>query len=204
MLSLVLFDLGDVIASYDPAPRIAEYAQRSGLDPKEVSRRLWKSGFSIACDRGRHPAAEMQTEIGARLGVEFARDELLRLQAAAFRVRPEMLELVDEVGRSARTGILTNNSPLLEEAFPLHFPELCEQFDPILFSHRFEHVKPEPELFERVTAQLGLPAGDILFVDDQETHVAAARRAGWQARSFTSPAALRRELAQLGLVGEHP
>ena len=199
--SLVLFDLGDVLASFDPAPRIAEYAQRSGLSAREVLRRLVDSDFSNDCDRGRYSAEQMRAELSSRLGTDFDRAELLRLQAAAFSLRPEMLRLASEVARKTRVGILTNNSPLLEEAFAEHFPGLCDAFEPLLFSHRFGHTKPDAELFARATAAVGEAGTDILFIDDQEAHVTAARRAGWQARRFVSALETRRELSEMGLVG---
>ena len=197
---LVLFDLGDVLADYDPAPRIAEYAQRSGLDREDVLRRLGESGFSVDCDRGRYDADQIHAEIERRLGVRFARDELVRLQAAAFRLRPGVMSLAREVATRSQIGILTNNSPLLELALPVHFSSLCEHFDPILFSWRFGHVKPAEELFERVTSQFERPASEIFFVDDQESHVAAARRVGWEALRFESQTQLCSALAERGLV----
>ena len=78
-------------------------------------------------------------------------------QALAFTVRPSMLALAGEVARRARTGLLTNNSPLLEEAFPKRFPGVCQAFDPILFSHQFGDTKPSVALFEKVAARLELP-----------------------------------------------
>jgi FMN phosphatase YigB (HAD superfamily) len=134
MFSVVLFDLGDVVAAYDPSPRVARYAERSGRTSEEVRARLADSGFSEDCDRGIFSAQEMQTEICRRLGCVFSHDEQLMLQAAAFSVRPGVLALATAVARRARTGLLTNNSPLLLEAFPHRFPELLRTFDPILFS----------------------------------------------------------------------
>jgi FMN phosphatase YigB (HAD superfamily) len=200
MISAVLFDLGDVVATYDPGPRLARYAERSGRTTEEVRALLQDSGFSEDCDRGAYTARQMQTETCRRLGCVFSRDELLMLQALAFTVRPSMLALAGEVARRARTGLLTNNSPLLEEAFPERFPGVCQTFDPILFSHQFGGTKPSAALFEKVAARLELPPPEILLIDDQERHVQGARSAGWEALRFGTEPALRTALADRGLI----
>jgi HAD superfamily hydrolase (TIGR01509 family) len=200
MISVVLFDLGDVVASYDPSPRIARYAKRSGRTSEEVRARLTDSGFSEDCDRGIYSAQQMQTEICRRLGCVFSHDEQLMLQATAFTVRPGMLALATAVANRARTGLLTNNSPLLLEALPHRFPELLRTFDPILFSHQLGDTKPAAALFEKVTELLATPPSDILLIDDQERHVEGARSAGWEAVRFESETELRAELARRGLL----
>jgi HAD superfamily hydrolase (TIGR01509 family) len=200
MYAIVLFDLGDVVAAFDPTPRWAEYARQSGLSPVEVRERLAYNDFWVRTDRGAFSAAEMRREISALLGHQFSGDELLRLQAAAFTVRPELVGIAEAVAEATRVGILTNNAPLLEEAVSVHFPELVRIFDPILFSFQFRHIKPERELYEAVRAFLAVEPHEILFIDDQARHVLAARAAGWHAVQFESVAQIRHALAERGVL----
>jgi HAD superfamily hydrolase (TIGR01509 family) len=189
---IVLFDLGDVIASWDPAPRVSEYARRSGLSMDEVVRRLSAGGFWEDTDRGSYSPTQMHEQICERLGVTFSRAELLELQAMAFIVRPEVVRIAEEISATHRVGILTNNAPLLREAFPLHFPELVRVFSPILYSFQFGYTKPERALFKAVASELALAPADIFFIDDQLRHVSGARSAGWQAVRFESVEQIRR------------
>lgn len=46
------------------------------------------------------------------------------------------------------------------------------------------HRKPTPEYYVEVTRRLGLPPADIVFFDDAEENVLAAREAGWSAHLF--------------------
>ena len=103
--SIVLFDFGDVIATWDAAARLAEYARLSNLSPEAVEERLATDGFWLATDRGAFTGDEMERRINELLGCDLSRDELVRLQAHAFTVRPEMVRLAQEVAASARVGI---------------------------------------------------------------------------------------------------
>ena len=97
VIRIVLFDLGDVVARWDPTPRLAEYARRSGLSVDEVRRRLAQDDFWEDTDRGVYSADEMHAQICARLGVAFTRDELLGLQAMAFRIQPDVLRIAQDL-----------------------------------------------------------------------------------------------------------
>jgi len=198
--SIVLFDLGDVVADFDPAPRIAEFARHARLTGAEVTARLSAGDFWRNTDRGACSSDEMHEQICTRLDYRFSRAELLRLQAAAFTLRPEVVRLAIEVSARARVGVLTNNAPLLQDALPTHFPELTRVFAPILYSFEFGCAKPERALFERVAARMALEPKQIVFVDDQVSHVEAARSVGWDALRFESVAGLRCALADRGLL----
>lgn len=201
-ISIVLFDLGNVLTTWDVGPRVAEYARRSGLSPARVLERLSRDDFWVNTDRGFLSADEMETRICGLLDCHFSREELLALQAIAFELRPEVLDIARAVATRKPVGILTNNAPFLQEAMPRFFPELVELFDPILYSFQFKHVKPERELFEAVEDQLGLPGEEIHFIDDTQGHVAAARAAGWDAVQYLSTTQLRNALDERGLLDE--
>jgi len=198
LTAIVLFDLGNVIATFDPAPRLLELGRRSGLESSEVERRLATDDFWRDTDRGVYSAAEMHERICALLGCKFSREELLRLQALAFSVRQEVVRIAEEISARKRVGILTNNAPLLRDALPEHLPALVRVFSPILFSFQFGHTKPERELFDAVASDLALTPAEIFFIDDQPSHVQAAREAGWEAVGFESVAQLRHALAERG------
>ncbi len=200
MAKIALFDFGNVVARWDVAPRMQEYARRSGLAPLEVQARLAKDAFWSNTDRGLYTGDEMARRICELLGCTFSRAELLRLQTLAFVLDPEVLALAEAVSRRLRIGILTNNAPLLHEALPYSFPDVVRLFDPILFSFQLGHVKPEAELFEAVQARLGLEPGEILFIDDTAAHVRAALSTGWDAVRYQSVPELRKALVERGIL----
>jgi HAD superfamily hydrolase (TIGR01509 family) len=69
---------------------------------------------------------------------------------------------------------------------PALLPKVHCRFDPLLFSYQFGALKPSVALFTVVLAQLGLPAQDILLIDDASQNVEGARAVGMQACLFTS------------------
>ena len=75
-------------------------------------------------------------------------------------------------------------------------------FDGVVVSGRVKMVKPDREIFDYLLQTYGLEAADILFIDDHEPNVVAARSYGIEAHHFTDPESLRRALVAAGLLGE--
>ncbi|HET6868720.1 MAG TPA: HAD family phosphatase [Solirubrobacteraceae bacterium] len=78
--------------------------------------------------------------------------------------------------------------------------EFLRWFDGTVVSG-FEGVaKPDSKVFELLLDRFGLSAASTLFIDDSAKNVAAARGVGMQATQFESPAELRNDLAEAGLL----
>ena len=61
------------------------------------------------------------------------------------------------------------------------------------------HCKPDERIFSAAARLAGVAPEEIFYTDDLPGHVAAARRAGFDAVQYTSPAALYDELASRGV-----
>jgi len=55
-----------------------------------------------------------------------------------------------------------------------------EFFVKTFYSQRLGSLKPEPSIYEQAQSGIGLPAEQLLFIDDREENVEEARRQGWQ------------------------
>jgi len=52
-------------------------------------------------------------------------------------------------------------------------------FDKVFYSHLIGYKKPDSECYAFVQKQLGVKAEDILFIDDMEKNIVAAKAMGW-------------------------
>lgn len=101
--------------------------------------------------------------------------------------------------RGMRTGILSN----LGDAMERGILERCAwlgDFAHHTFSHRLLIAKPEPAIYAHAAEGLGVPAPHVLFIDDREDNILAARRAGMQAIQYSSHAAFLEQMRAAGLL----
>ena len=80
------------------------------------------------------------------------------------------------------------------------YPEL-DEFDVEYISGRMKMIKPDAEIYEALEVESGLSGGDLVFFDDREDNIEAARSRGWHGFVFTSPAQMEADLRSLNLLG---
>ena len=73
------------------------------------------------------------------------------------------------------------------------------RFDHLTFSHRLGIAKPDPAIYRHAAEGLGVAPGRVLFVDDREDNIRAAREAGMQAIQYTSPEEFAQAMHEAGL-----
>ncbi len=199
--ALVLFDLDGVLVHYDHEARLASLARSTGKSAGEVKAALFDSGLEADSDRGRYTAQGQSDELARRLGAPVTLENCVRARAASMSIFPEMLTIASEISRSAGVAILTNNGLMVRDYLPQICPPLFPLFSARVFcSAQFKIEKPDPDIYRRCLAALGIAEERAIFVDDKLANVEGATRAGMMGHHFTDPPTLRAELQALGLL----
>ncbi|WP_019585664.1 HAD family hydrolase [Deinococcus apachensis] len=193
-LRAVLFDRDDTLAYADPGVyrEAALWAsKRFGVDPKLAGRvlaGLWQEHTSSWWDLRTHEEEEVfwahyGEQLGTRLGLDagqaaqvlaaFPYERYLRPVEGAWEV------LIELRARGLRVGVLSNTLPSIDRT--LTALGLDDGVDVAVASCVVGAHKPEGRAFTYALERLGLPAGEVLFVDDRLENVEAARALGMKA-----------------------
>ena len=200
-ISLVLFDMHDVLCRYDRELRIADLARRSGKSAAQVFAAIWQSGFETEADSGGLDAETYLREFGERLGHPITLSEWLQNRRLSMTPMPEVIALLRAVQARAAVAVLTNNHTLVREHLAELFAELAEICgDRFYVSAQFGAAKPAREVYLRGLAAAGAAPAETLFVDDSAANIAGAAEAGLPAHRFTDAAALRAVFVGYGLL----
>lgn len=174
----LLLDIGGVFYLGRPdAAFWARWAVEARMTPDALQAQFWHGPDIEAANVGAIDAAEYHRRAGARMGL--APDLVQAMTEEAFLAEPN-LAFADFV-RGLRTeglavSALTNSWS--SEAQLKARPLLAGLFDQVISSRDVGLTKPDPAIFHLTLDQLGLPAGEVLFVDDTPGHVEAARSLG--------------------------
>jgi putative hydrolase of the HAD superfamily len=119
----------------------------------------------------------------------------------AIETDPAMLEAIAALRTAGIACCLATNQNDHRRAYMSRGLGYAELFSREFYSCELGFAKPDPRYFRALVAALGLPPGRLLFIDDHEANVAAARDVGLQAALFkadrsTSLATLRALLAE--------
>ena len=91
---------------------------------------------------------------------------------------------------------LLSNMPITLRAYLRAFCAWLPVFDHSCYSCDVRLAKPEPEIFLQTLAGLGEEPGDVLFLDDREENIDAARALGIQSIRYRSPEQAQCEIDQ--------
>jgi 2-haloacid dehalogenase len=199
-IEAVVFDIGGVLLGWDPR---AVYRE---LMPDEAEMERFLAEVCTLQWHAQHDRGVPFAQAAATLATEHP--DQAELIWAWGRRSEQMITgpiegTVQILGELQAAGIPTYALTNMEaETYPLRrerFPFL-QTFLGTVVSSAEGVIKPDPEIFRRVTDRYGLAAERTLLIDDAPRNVAAARELGWDAIRFVSPAQLRTELQQRGLL----
>ena len=108
-------------------------------------------------------------------------------------------ELLDDLAMLRRGGLgvyLATNQEHERARYLMETLGLAAHVEGCHYSAAIGHCKPAPEFFDAVARKVGLPAGELLLIDDSEGNVRAAIAAGWQAAHWTGRQRLRDLIAR--------
>ena len=190
-VSVVAFDLMDTLVR-DPYREALEAATGLPL-PELFQRRLPNLYPDFECGR----ITEQQYWQGMTdAGIAVDPDVFHRTRRAGYEWLPGMRDLLEDVSANARCVIASNYPDWIHEVVA----PLDGVIDAVYASHDLGVRKPDPVFFERLLAAEVVPADQVLFVDDRESNVEAARSLGMPAIRFTDALALRKDLRTAGLL----
>lgn len=112
---------------------------------------------------------------------------------------PNMYVLIDQLKeKGIRVGMLSN----IDDRYKKLIRDFgfYEPFEPCLLSCEMGLQKPDPKAYELLLKTLNLPAEEVVFIDDKEENVDAAKKLGIDAIVFESPQQLCEELLKRELL----
>ncbi len=200
-ISAVLFDYGMVLCEVPESADWRRLESVLGVDEERFQTAYWK--YRDAYDRGSLNARPYWETVGRDLDRAIDEATLKALIDADTIVwtRPNM-EMMDWAARlnlaGIKTGILSNIGDAMELGVRGRFPAL-DEFTHHTFSHRLGIAKPDEAIYRHAVEGLGVPAREILFVDDREENILAARAVGMMAVQYLGHAGFVEEMGRLGM-----
>ena len=114
-------------------------------------------------------------------------------------LRPDARCTLEDLNASGVRIAILSNAPL-GMASKARAGDWAHLVDDWFFSSELSMAKPDPGIYEAVTAKLGIQPSAVIFFDDRQVNVEAARAAGWRAELWTSAETVQRTLRDLGLT----
>lgn len=205
-LRAVIFDYGMVLSGPPAAEALEQMLRITGLDAPRLNELYW--AHRDAYDKGRLTGRTFWREVGRDAGLALRPeqiDELADWDARMWGIEnPPMVAWQERLKeRGLKTAILSNMGDNVHDRIVREFDWL-QRFDVLVWSYKLGIAKPDPAIYRYTLEQLGVEAGEALFLDDKPANVEAARALGMIAVVFSTAERLGEELKAMELDAELP
>jgi putative hydrolase of the HAD superfamily len=196
-IKAVAFDFGKVI-SLAPVPGTMEkLAELMGISV-EALRSLDLKHRGNLMDRGTCNTQEYYRRLFSFSGLkprEEIMEELARTDLDAWKnINSKTVELIRDVKRLGYKTAILSNMPHDFLAWAWENVPVFGEVDKALFSCDLNIIKPEEAIYRSLVEALGCGFREVVFFDDLEDNVTAAKALGINGIVFTGPEAARVEL----------
>jgi putative hydrolase of the HAD superfamily len=193
----VIFDIGGVILrTEDLEPRRA-WERRLGLPERGLAKTVFDNPAAQRATLGQALLEDVWLEVARQLSLSPA--EVAQLREDFWRgdaYDHDLLAFIGGLRPRLKTGVLSNAWPGAR-AYHQVSVGLDAIFDEAVFSAEEGVMKPNPEIYRRALARLGVAPDEAAFVDDMQENVEAARAVGMRGVRFMNAAQARSEVERL-------
>jgi putative hydrolase of the HAD superfamily len=199
-IKAVVFDYGKVISFPPEDAVLEELAAIAGMSPQALDSLLWPHRAEY--DRGTLTGKEYYRMLLAAGGVYRDERALEKMTALDLRswthINPGTVKLMEDLRAipALKLGILSN--------MPHEFLALARGTIPVfdlpdtsIFSCEVGYIKPEEAIYRRLLTALGGEPETLVFFDDMQINIDAARSLGIRAFLWKDPETARAELNRL-------
>lgn len=164
--------------------------------------RVWLGSEAVGeYETGRLALTEFCRRMGAEFGLAAGGFTAERLARWRLPLYPQVAATLRGLAGRYSLALLSNTNAMHWQAVRAQ-SDVFDAFSHVFLSYELGLHKPDRAIFEHVLDRLATPAADVVFIDDSERNVAAARELGIDAHRAAGFAEAQRVLAaQLAALG---
>jgi FMN phosphatase YigB (HAD superfamily) len=195
-VTAMVLDFGNVVGFFDHGKATNRLAPLARMPREGLHRLLHESELATAFECGRVSPDAFREQVCREAELECHESVFDAAYGDIFWPNSVMNDLVPLLARKYPLYLLSNTNALHARQFLKQFASTLGHFRSLFLSHLVGARKPDAEIFAHAMQEIGRPPGELIFVDDIEANVAAARSHGWQGIVYNG-GDLREKLADL-------
>ena len=194
----LLLDLGGVVLGLRPRACFEYWADRAGVDIRDIGPRWAIDDAYRAHEVGKLDFPGYARCLSARLGIELSEDDWRAGWNALF-AEPfaDVANALPAAAERVPIYCFTNTNAEHEATWRTRFGHLLTPFRKVYVSSEIGRRKPDVASFTWVAADMAVTPANILFLDDSRENVAGAQAAGMRAVHVTGPEVTLRVLREM-------
>ena len=200
MIKTLIFDLGNVIVSFDHRKTSKRLADAFNHADDVIYEKAVTSELVREYNLGRLSTDEFIAEVNRELNGQIGYEDFFAAWNCTFLPEPIISEqFIESLSKKYKLLILSDTNEMHFDFIRENYP-VMNHFDDFVVSHRVNVSKPSAEIFQKAAELADCLPEECLFIDDLAANVEGARKFGMQAIRFVSPEQLVEDLRARNLL----
>jgi len=172
----LLFDIGNVLVTFDFNRSAARMAERSSLAIAQIFEAI--TPLKVPLESGQMPAEEFIFRAMDAIEFQGNAEEFSRLWSDIFALNEPMALTLATLPRKIPAYLFSNtNGP--HKHWLLSQFSVFKHFDGGIYSHEAKCMKPDASIYEQAMAEFALDPAETFYVDDLIANIETGRRLGF-------------------------
>ncbi len=197
---VIVFDLGNTLIRFDHRIAARKLSGRFGLDPKKIYDAFFDSEITRAFEKGEISPREFHRKAESLLGFKLPYKEFVNIWNDIFWEDEHACDIARILKKDYKVFLLSNVNRLHFEFITKKF-DIMKIFDEIVASFAVGAMKPDRRIYDHVVKRAGCDRSKILYIDDREDLINAARSLGIDSIKFEGAEKLREMMREIGILG---
>lgn len=184
----IVFDLGGVLLDLDRDAAVEALSELGFHQAAELLDPYLQRGIFLQMERGEISAAEFHQYVRSQIADNTTvTDSQIDLALNKFLVGipSYKLTMLLELRKRFKVYMLSNTNTIAfnyvkQSMFSSQGLGVNDYFDQLFLSYKMKVLKPDPEIFGKMTEQTGLREDETLFIDDSKANIETARKLGFK------------------------
>ncbi|MFH2013183.1 MAG: HAD family phosphatase [Pseudomonadota bacterium] len=199
MIKTIIFDLGNVIVSFNHMLICEKLARYS----KYTSNEIYQLGFSSEIfklyDEGKIKSEDLFQWILRKFDIDISFDKFKNIWSDIFSLNDSVENVLLSLKKNGYSLILVSNTNELHFDLIRQNFEVIELFDSLILSYKVGYSKPHNEIFREVLRRTDSFPEETVYIDDLEEFCLAAKEIGINSILYRSTEQLLKDLIELGV-----
>lgn len=198
MYKNVIFDIGNVLLSFNPKEYLKEKIQEEKLE--NLYKEIFQSEEWVMLDRGTIKEEEAINNIIKR-NMDYSNDIKLAFKDWYDILKPidKTIEILQELKNNGYNIFYLSNFHDLAFNHVKMKNEFFNLFDGGVVSFEEKLIKPEEDIYKLILSRYKLIAKESIFIDDTKINLEGAEKVGINTLLFSTPEKLRNDLRELNI-----
>jgi len=194
----LLFDLGNVIIEISFQRALETWSKHSGVEAAILKTRFRPDNAYERHERGEISSEDYFAFLRESLAIDLSDEQFREGWNAIFLGEfTQTVSLLERLKAKMPIYAFSNINPTHKKFALTYYPDTLKLFERVFYSSDIGMRKPEERAFAHVASEMGFAPNEVLFFDDTEENIHAAKRFGMGAVLVTSPDDVQAALAAL-------